>query len=235
MLALGVALVAAPANKTFECAAGDDKDECATLVDFGTALDYEHWTKNTKWLEKHTSICDWKGVTCKNGHVVGLKLKANGLKGTLPDSLAGLRQLAELDLAGERPADYVGCSGNDFARTPMPAGLFKLAQLSALNLEYTCLGGTIPPALASLSSMSSLQLHGNYISGTFPAAATTAALAQELTTFKIGRNPISGTLPSWESGVTFDKAVQFNCNFCAMDGAFPAGFFDNLPALQVIA
>ena len=39
---------------------------------------------------------------------------------------SGLKHLQKIDLAGERPADYVGCSGNSFANTSIPEELFTI-------------------------------------------------------------------------------------------------------------
>lgn len=68
-----------------------------------------------------------------------------------------------------RPADYVGCSkdGTNFNRAAVPAGLFGLAKLEQLNLEYSCSGGRLD-GFGNLTRLTSLQLHGNYFSGTIP-------------------------------------------------------------------
>lgn len=47
------------------------------------ATAYQHWAKNTHWLEPGRSVCDdWHGVACNgDGRVVALDLKENNLDG----------------------------------------------------------------------------------------------------------------------------------------------------------
>ena len=91
-------------------------------------------------------------------------------------------------------------------------------------LQYTCLGGTLE-GFSKLTALTSLQLHGNYITGSIPADL--GALT-EVRILKLGRNPISGTLPK----LAFKNVIQFNCNFCALSGPFP-DMFDGLPNIEV--
>lgn len=59
-----------------------------------------------------------------------------------------------------------------------------------------------------LTNLVSLQIHGNYFNGTIPQSLGNL---KEVTILKLGRNPLTGQLPSF----SFPKVIQFNCNFCA--------------------
>eukprot|EP00957_Ditylum_brightwellii_P086058 6547100-Ditylum_brightwellii.AAC.1 len=43
-------------------------------------------------------MCDWYGVECEDGKVVGISLDENGLKGTVPPEIFTLSGLKELDV-----------------------------------------------------------------------------------------------------------------------------------------
>ena len=205
-------------------------DDLAGLTDFASALNYKSWVKNTHWMDTKTSVCEWHGVTCddKSGRVTEISLEHNRLNGTLPVSLGDrLTELTSLNLNGGRPADYQGCEGNDFRRSPLPASFYKMSKLQKVNLEYTCLGGTLADAFHNMTSLTELSLHGNCLSGEIPRSLNHSV---NLNTLKLGRNPITGSFPWYLSGLT--KAVQLNCNFCALTGVVPDDAFLNWPELE---
>src|SRR5262245_7859199 len=74
--------------------------ECAALVELYNATGGPQWADATSWLSlaSAASPCDWHGVTCTNGHVVGLALAANRLQGVAPPGMCFLT-LASADLA----------------------------------------------------------------------------------------------------------------------------------------
>lgn len=206
------------------CAPHDDPGDCAGLLAFARATNVTKWKKSTHWGSDKT-VCEWYGVKCnKAGRVSSLSLKDNGLKGSIPPQVEGLTELETFNLEGSRPADYKGCTGNDFGRTSLPASFFGLDKLSNVDLEYSCLGGELD-GFSNLTAITSLQLHGNFISGSIPAQFEAL---QQVEILKLGRNPISGTLPV----LKLPKAIQFNCNFCALSGSFP-DMFAGLPSLQI--
>ena len=64
------------------------------LVELHRATDGARWRRRRGWLEPGTH-CAWEGVTCHapsdRAGVLSLDLPANGLAGTLPQTLARLR------------------------------------------------------------------------------------------------------------------------------------------------
>eukprot|EP00040_Diaphanoeca_grandis_P015877 m.81570 g.81570 ORF g.81570 m.81570 type:complete len:364 (-) comp25435_c0_seq1:16-1107(-) len=209
------------------CGSPSNTDDCTALLALAASTNMKGWTKNSGWIDgSKKSVCDWHGVTCnKDGRVNTLSLKNNGLKGTIPDEIRLLSELKNLSLQGSRPADYMGCTGNDFGNSSLPAGFFKLSSLQWLDLEYTCLGGTLD-GFGDLTSLTTLELHGNYIHGAIPQSLEGLV---NIVTLKIGRNPITGQLPLFK---TFKHAVQFNCNFCSLTGPFP-DMFEYFPSLEI--
>jgi hypothetical protein len=205
----------------------DHPSDCYGLTEIAKSLNYQGWVKNTKWMEDK-SVCLWHGITCdSNGRVTGVSLKANNLKGKLPDAIGNLTELEAFDIQGGRPEDYHGCVGNDLQNNSIPESLYTLKKLSDLNLEYTCTAGKLSKNIGNLKEMVSLQLHGNFIAGSIPQEVEGMSKIQ---TFKLGRNPFSGELPLIK---TFSEVVQFNCNFCALSGRFPDTIFDYMPKLQI--
>lgn len=217
-------LICAKAVPAWESCAGHDSD-CFGLTALAKSAGVSGWKKNTGWLHG-SSVCDWYGVKCKHGRVIEIDLKSNGLKGSIPEEIGNVTELEVLRLEGSRPTNYIGCAGNDLNGSALPDGLFSLKQLSDLDLEYTCMGGTLRPEVGRLTSLTSLQLHGNYIGGTIPTELGRLTALQIL---KLGRNPFTGTLPAFR---TLPNLVQFNCNFCSLTGTFP-DVFDSMPELEV--
>ena len=75
-------------------------EQRATLITLYEATDGESWTNNNGWLDVATSECDWYGVTCSDGAVVGIDLGANQLSGNVPPALYELASLINLNLSG---------------------------------------------------------------------------------------------------------------------------------------
>eukprot|EP00039_Didymoeca_costata_P028979 m.22765 g.22765 ORF g.22765 m.22765 type:complete len:351 (-) comp7435_c0_seq1:53-1105(-) len=218
-------LLASTVAKDFGCSPKDHPSDCLALTALASATNYESWTKNTKWGKSDESVCLWHGVTCnKDGRVANLSLKENNLKGYIPKEIGNLTMVSYFHLNGDRPANYQGCSSTDFKNTSLPQDFFLLTELTDVDLEYSCLGGTLE-GFGTLTKLVSLQLHGNYITGTIPMELNNL---KDVEILKLGRNPITGELPK----LALPKAIQFNCNFCSLTGTFP-DFFEDMPSLQI--
>lgn len=142
------------------CAPTDDKGDCAALVALAKSTQIEGWEKKTHWLEDKT-VCSWYGVTCKGGRVVGLSLKSNNLRGSLPSTLGSLSELRTLALNGKRPPGYgphscLPSGATNFNGSSLPPSFYALSKLQLWSMEYTCLGGTLAPALGSMGQLSQI-------------------------------------------------------------------------------
>eukprot|EP01084_Bolivina_argentea_P142069 249600_1 len=206
------------------CASSDPVSECNALIDFGNALNWEYWVKNTHWMSDKT-ICDWHGLTCDSkNHITEIELTNNNLTGYIPKSIYNLTELESFDIHSSRPIDYRGCNGTNLQNSSLPETFYNLTKLTDINIEYVCLSGIISDNIANLKNLVSLQNHGNYIYGTIPMALDKCT---NLEILKLGRNPINGTIPAFKN---LHKLGKFNCNFCALTGTFP-DIFGSMPDL----
>jgi Leucine-rich repeat (LRR) protein len=105
-------------------------------------------TKLAKWNQS-INCCSWEGVTCNEGHVIGLDLAYEFISGGLEksSSLFSLQHLQSLSLAF-----------NDFHNSQIPSEFERLANLSYLNLSNAQFAGQIPIAISHLTRLVSLDL-----------------------------------------------------------------------------
>ncbi|KAL9189740.1 hypothetical protein ACHAXT_009415 [Thalassiosira profunda] len=102
------------------------------------------------------------GVTCDEDlRVTELNLNDNGLSGTLPNELRGLRRLRKIDM-----------SSNPDLGGALPADLSQLSELRLLLLARNAITGTFPSSYGALANLEELNLRGNNLSGTIPPAAS---------------------------------------------------------------
>lgn len=119
--------------------------ERAALVALYEGTDGPHWKDQRGWLGEQPP-CEWYGVQCEGGHVVGLTLNVNELRGELPAELGDLAELRLLVM-------YF-----NHLEGPLPASLGRLGQLETLILHNNKLSGPIPPELGELTRLRKLDL-----------------------------------------------------------------------------
>ncbi|KAL3323078.1 hypothetical protein AABB24_040268, partial [Solanum stoloniferum] len=112
--------------------------------------DQDCFPKTMSWNESR-DCCTWDGVTCDllNGHVIGLDLSCNLLRGSIHpnSSLFQLHHLHTLNLAF-----------NDFYASSIPHNIGQLMNLRHLNLSESRFSGKIPTEISNLSNLVSLDL-----------------------------------------------------------------------------
>ena len=151
-------------------------EERAALVALYEATDGANWRRQDNWLTD-LSITNWYGVqTDQQGHVTGLFLENNGLRGNLPD-LSALKSLASLDLGINR------LSG------PLP-DLGALTRLTHLSLRNNAFTGHVPE-LSSLVDLRGLDLENNRLTGPIPDVSSLTGL----TTLYLSDNELTGPIP----------------------------------------
>ena len=140
-------------------------DDCTTLLE--DIKDNLRGAATLNW-EETAAMDTWEGiwddgitVSGTLPRVTNLLLSGRSLSGEIPAALGTLTQLELLDLrtnqlSGEIPATW-GTSTH-----PLP-------NLTALNLAYNLLTGTIPPELGTLTQLQLLDLRRNQLSGEIPA------------------------------------------------------------------
>jgi hypothetical protein len=96
-------------------------------------------TSGAQWTQTwdlSKPVKHWAGVTVKDGHVVGLNLFRNNLKGIIPCDISKLKYLTHLNLA------FNQLEGS------FPEEITSLQKLKVLNLEMNTLIAPFPRALA---------------------------------------------------------------------------------------
>jgi C1A family cysteine protease len=122
--------------------------ECGELVDFYAYTHGDSWDQRTGWVETKTP-CSWYGVECQDGHVVGLVLPDNGLRGLFPLDLSDLNALTTLKLSHNELTGYIY------------GGVVRLTNLRSLDLADNQLIGGIPLEIGNLTDLRELQLDHN--------------------------------------------------------------------------
>jgi len=93
------ALFPADIDSPAESVNGIPQSEYAALYSLYRSTGGEDWTDNTNWLSGfHASL--WYGITVENGHVIGVVLPANNLRGPIPPELGNINSLLLLWLDG---------------------------------------------------------------------------------------------------------------------------------------
>ncbi|CAL9168866.1 leucine-rich repeat receptor protein kinase HPCA1 [Musa acuminata AAA Group] len=112
-----------------------------------------------------------------------LRLDKNSLTGPVPSNLNNLTKVAELHLAnnqltgplpnltGMSALSFVDMSNNSFDESDVPSWFSTLPSLTSLYLEYSRIGGQIPPAIFNYSPLQTVRLKGNRFNGSFDVSA----------------------------------------------------------------
>ncbi|XP_015159001.1 receptor-like protein 12 [Solanum tuberosum] len=127
---------------------GDQKALLLKLKN-GLTFDSSLSTKLVRW-DQNTDCCQWPGVSCdQKGHVLVLELDNEAIFSGLenPTSLFDLQYLEKLNLA------Y-----NHLNSVQIPREVYKLTNLTYLNLSFAGFGGKIPMELSRLTKLTFLDL-----------------------------------------------------------------------------
>jgi Leucine-rich repeat (LRR) protein len=138
------------------------------------------WTEKDGWCTD-AALGDWNKVDVDaEGRVVKLKLKENGLAGSISSEL---QQLSCLQRLVRHKNQLMGC---------IPAELGQLGSLVKLTLNGNQLSGSIPTELGQLGALSLLRLNGNQLSGCIPAELGQLGALTHLVLYN---NQLSGCIP----------------------------------------
>ena len=132
LLILTVILIAAaPSAMALEI----PQSEYAALLALYNATDGINWTSKTYWMTGYP-VSSWHGITVDSGHVIGVVLPANNLRGSIPPELGNLKYLISLMLDSNQLTGEI------------PSELGNIDSLVLLWLDGNNLSGEIPPFLA---------------------------------------------------------------------------------------
>ncbi|XP_031103126.1 receptor-like protein 7 [Ipomoea triloba] len=126
-------------------------DQRSMLLQLKSSLKFDSTvsTKLARWNQSR-ECCVWPGVECDtSGHVTGLILDNEAITGGIENSraLVSLQYLERLNLAF-----------NSFNSTAIPVQIYKLANLTYLNLSNAGFGGQIPNGISGLTRLVTLDL-----------------------------------------------------------------------------
>ena len=98
------------------------EEEYNALRDIYESTDGSHWAANENWLDAE-DCGTWRGVTVVDGSVVKIELDENNLTGGLPESVANLKNLRELDFRNNK-------------LTSLPDALGSAENLREINVSH---------------------------------------------------------------------------------------------------
>ena len=150
-----------------------------------------------------------------------IRMKAQSLYGTIPQTITSLARLQVLQLGG--PLYYTS------KLTGTLPDLSGMADLRYLDLSGNQLSGTIPPAMfASMSRLEFVDFHGgNQFSGTLPPSLLNSS--SRLKVVDVSANSFTGPLPS----ATAAPALQYlNLRDNSFSGTIPTGFLSGIAQIQ---
>lgn len=179
--------------------------ECVALEGFYTKTDGPNWYLGSNWFQS-ASPCQWEGIRCANGQIVGISLARKHLKGSIPTEIGQFLALQTLSLTGNN-----GLNGS----IPMEIG--DLSQLKELNLADNDLRGTIPSVLGNLSQLTLLNFSCNELTGEIP---TELSQLTQLEKLFLNCNYFTGTIPTWLGDLAHLQELALSGN--QFTGSIPA-------------
>uniref|UniRef100_A0A0A0LA56 Leucine-rich repeat-containing N-terminal plant-type domain-containing protein n=1 Tax=Cucumis sativus TaxID=3659 RepID=A0A0A0LA56_CUCSA len=130
------------------------EDQQSLLLELKNNLVYDsslskklvHWNESVDY-------CNWNGVNCNDGCVIGLDLSKESIFGGIDNSssLFSLRFLRTLNL------------GFNSFNSSMPSGFNRLSNLSLLNMSNSGFDGQIPIEISNLTGLVSLDLSTSFL------------------------------------------------------------------------
>ncbi len=162
-------------------------EEFTALVDFFMAAGGPNWVQ--KWPIETNDLDQgaWHGITLDNGHVTGIELDRNTLRGSIPASFSNLKFLKRLSLYGFRSHDLRFTNLNN---------LSGLESLEYLDLRYCQLTGEIPASWSNLKNLKELNVSSNNLEGAVPDELGTLVALETMNMFSNQLTRIPTTIDS---------------------------------------
>ena len=155
--------------------------ETQFLDDLWFSCNGPRWKRTDGWDNRKDAPHDALGIRVDDGHIVGIVLPDNNLKGGIPPSIANCTQLHDLQLP------YNHFKGS------IPDELWACTRLRRVCLQYNQLTGGISPAIGRVTRLVQLYLDHNKLSGALPEDAFGCCV--ELERLNLANNHFSGRVP----------------------------------------
>ncbi|XP_023729853.1 receptor kinase-like protein Xa21 [Lactuca sativa] len=207
-------------------------------TDYQALLQFKSMITNEEGLSSwNTSFhfCDWSGVICGKRHrrVTALRLKSQGLEGSLSPHVGNLSFLRHISLSnnsfqGTIPHELgrltrlraLDLSSNKFNGV-IPTNLTRCYNLEELELSYNKLVGSIPKEISFLSKLTLISIRTNNLTGGIPPALGNIT---SMEVFSAAENPFGGSIPNtlgrWKS------LRGFGCGGCNLFGTIPHSIYN---------
>ncbi len=169
--------------------------ECKGLVELYYRTKGYYWNESWNAEKKH---CEWKGITCQDGHVTQIDLTANELKGAIPSSIGYyFSKLSSLKLADNKLSGAI------------PSSLGHLSQLQTLALNNNQLNGSIPSPIGYIKKLQILNLNDNQLNGHVPKSL---GKLKQLQRFDISNNQLTGLSPTFLNNLNQPISLDWSDN-----------------------
>ncbi|KAK9789943.1 hypothetical protein WJX73_007087 [Symbiochloris irregularis] len=196
-----------------------------------------------------TPFCDWTGITCEKGTIIGLDLAGLGVNGTFRQGLEGLSTLRSLNLSSNffhgslpRTLDLpelrvLNLSANQITGTLAEEwGTSTLQSLEGLSLASNSIRGSLPDWEGAFPNLGSLTLADCLIQSTLPASWSSNGTFPKLAVLSLAGNRIEGTLHnSWGSDGGLPLLQGIDLSFNRLSGTLPSTWCQqsNLRAVEL--
>ncbi|CAK9181595.1 unnamed protein product [Ilex paraguariensis] len=202
--------------------------EIKATFNFNNPYYFSSWNPNI-------DCCDWYGLDCdlNTSRLIALTIfggnlsgkipaavgelpflknlmfrKLPNLNGTIPSSIAKLKNLRELRLS------WTNLSG------PVPTFITQLTNLYLLDLSFNYLTGSIPPSLSQLTNLLAIRLDRNKLTGEIPD--TFGKFTGTVPDLYLSHNQLTGTVPKSLGDLNFTE-LDFSRNKLVGDISFLFG------------
>ncbi|CAN0892450.1 Receptor kinase-like protein Xa21 [Linum grandiflorum] len=181
-------------------------------------------------------FCEWHGVSCSARHygrVTALRLRSQGLSGSISTHVGNLSFLKVLDLignslVGEIPSE-IGCLhrlqklllSNNSLDGEIPSNISRCSALIWLGVEYNELAGELPWQFCQLSKLQRFVATENNLRGSIPP---TFGNLSSLGIFYLDNNQLSGRVPATLGQLKSIQLLSFGGN--NLSGEIPSSIFN---------
>lgn len=201
---------------------GQGHPDLPALKAFYESTNGDFWLNNEGWKEGVNDPTDnpcigWHGVSCNgNNRVIKIDLRVNNINGELPEEMAGLTYLKEINFF------YNSISG------PVPPFLGEFAFLKDMSFSQNQLEGPIPPELGNSPSLVEIDFRRNNLTGTVPPELGQLTHLERL---DLAVNDFEGSIPEEIGNLTNLTYLSFRWN--KMGGEIPSSL-TNLTSLRTL-
>jgi Leucine-rich repeat (LRR) protein len=197
----------------------------------------QNWKNRYGWLEENVDICNWYGISCRQGSTIeSVLLGSNHLVGSLPQEIFQLPNLKflwlysnpmEFSFEGIAQATSLRSLLVDSTRLSSLQGIGLASSLIDLDVRFNQLAGKLPQEIENLTNLQTFTCADNALTGPVPEFAGN----RRLNTLRMGSNMFTGSLPSFARHAEM-KSLDISEN--RLIGPIPSDFIETADVNQII-